>query len=101
MTSTAISPQDLAEKATRDILLTQYQDIAALRVDSPPGAGKTGLVERLAVQGMAVLGERVMVVTQTNEQAFDLARRLSNGFPRLHLRFLRAEICHFLAILAP
>jgi hypothetical protein len=41
------------------------------------------VVERLAVQSLTLLRERCMVVTQTNEQAFDLSRRLARGFPRL------------------
>ena len=82
MISEPVNLGKLADDVVRAILRTQYEGLAALRIDSPPGAGKTGLVERLAVQGMAVMNERVMVATQTNEQAFDLARRLSLGFQR-------------------
>src|SRR5687767_13106514 len=72
-----------ADDAVRRVLLTQYDRVPAVRLDSPPGAGKTGVVERLAVQAMARLEERCMVVTQTNAQALDLARRLAGGFPSL------------------
>lgn len=73
---------ELADDAVRDILRTQYEGLAALRLDSPPGAGKTGVVERLAVQALALLRERCQIVTQTNEQAFDVARRLAQHYAR-------------------
>jgi hypothetical protein len=72
----------VADAAVRRVLETQWNGLPAVRLDSPPGAGKTGIVERLAVQSLGLLHERCMVVTQTNEQAFDLARRLAIGFPR-------------------
>lgn len=78
MTSDAL---EAAERRTREVLLTQ-PDVKQLVVDSPPGAGKTGVVERLAVQGSAIQGERVMIATQTNAQSFDLAERLARGWPR-------------------
>ena len=88
-----MSPAVQADEAVRAVLRSQYGGAAALRVDSPPGAGKTGIVERLAVQTMALQGERCMVATQTNEQAFDLARRLGAGFPRLvFTRFVRQDL---------
>lgn len=77
-----------ADAAIERVLRTQWQGERAVRLDSPPGAGKTGVVERLAVQASAVLGERCMLVTQTNEQAFDLARRLARGFTRLPFTLL-------------
>ncbi len=81
--STMPMPRDLAEDAVRAILRTQYERWTGMRLDSPPGAGKTFVVELLAAQAMGLLGERCMVVTQTNEQAFDLGRRLARGFPSL------------------
>ncbi len=82
VTTIATAPQELADAAVRRVLETQWAGIPAVRLDSPPGAGKTDIVERLAVQSLALLRERCMIATQTNEQAFDLARRLSCGFPR-------------------
>jgi hypothetical protein len=76
-------PSQLADDAVRDVLQTQWDGLAALRLDSPPGAGKTGIAERLAVQSLALLRERCMIATMTNEQAFDIARRLARGYPRL------------------
>jgi len=45
-------------------------------VDSPPGAGKSTLVVR-ACSELVGLGERVMIVAQTNEQVDDLVVALS------------------------
>lgn len=83
MRNTAVAPpppQQLADDAVRSVLQTQWDGTPALRLDSPPGAGKTGVVERLAVQSLALLQERCMIATQTNEQGFDLARRLSRSY---------------------
>src|SRR5258708_37780267 len=87
----AVAPQELADAAVHQVLETQYAGLPAVRLDSPPGAGKTGIVERLAVQSLALLRERCMIATQTNEQAFDLARRLSYGFPRLGFFLLKRK----------
>ncbi len=83
MTAVRMDPAQLADDAVRSVLQSQWDGAGAVRIDSPPGAGKTGIVERVAAQVMALQGERCMVATQTNEQAFDLARRLGQGFPRL------------------
>ncbi len=45
-------------------------------VDSPPGAGKSTLVRQLA-RRLVAGGERVPVITQTNDQADDLAGSLA------------------------
>jgi hypothetical protein len=86
-------PEVLANEAVSEVLRTQWDGEPALRLDSPPGAGKTWVVERLAVQSMEVHRERCMISTQTNEQGFDLARRLSQGFPNrtFHL-FARKDL---------
>lgn len=65
-----------------EVLKTQYERLPALRLDSPPGAGKTDVVEKIAVQNKAMLDERCRLVTQTNEQSFDLARRLCLNYPK-------------------
>ncbi len=51
-------------------------------VDSPPGAGKSTLVVRAAVE-LAGAGEPVMVVGQTNGQVDDLVDRLAVAAPGL------------------
>jgi hypothetical protein len=53
----------------------------AVLVTSPPGAGKTGTVERVAAVGLLELDLRVMVAVQTNAQVVDLVARLARNFP--------------------
>lgn len=80
----APDPQAAADAALDDVLASQWQGVPALVLRSPPGAGKTGVAQRIALQSAALLRERCMVVTQTNEQAFDLTRRLvtnARGLP--------------------
>src|SRR5262249_58005322 len=45
-------------------------------VDSPPGAGKTALVVRVAIE-LATDGENCIIVAQTNNQVDDLTMRLA------------------------
>jgi hypothetical protein len=91
MTSTTQTPDNLAENMIETVLATQWNREPAVILDSPPGAGKTGVAERLAMQGMGVMRERVMLTTQTNEQAFDLARRLCRGFIRQPFHMMASE----------
>ena len=58
-------------------------------VDSPPGAGKSTLVVRVAMD-LAAAGERVMVVAQTNEQVDDLVDRMARAAPQLRIGRLSA-----------
>ena len=58
-------------------------------VDSPPGAGKSALVVRATVD-LAMAGEPVMVVAQTNGQVDDLTDRLALAAPRLAIGRLSA-----------
>lgn len=88
---TQVDPSALADVRVRDVLATQWAGTPAVVLKSPPGAGKTGVAERLSVQGLGLMHERVMIATQTNEQAFDLARRLCEGFPRLTFYMTTSE----------
>jgi len=88
VTALAITAEDRASSAIEAVLATQWRRVPAFVLDSPPGAGKTGIVERLAVQGFARLNERVIIVTLTNEQAFDIAKRLAGGFPRIPIHMV-------------
>jgi hypothetical protein len=81
-TTAPTTATDRAASAINAVLETQWIGEPALRLDSPPGAGKTGVVERLGAQALGLMHERSMIVTQTNEQAFDIARRLSENYPR-------------------
>ncbi|MRH93531.1 AAA family ATPase [Nocardia sp. SYP-A9097] len=53
-------------------------------VDSPPGAGKSTLVVRAAIQ-IARAGEPIMVVAQTNDQVDDLVDRMAREAPGLRI----------------
>lgn len=72
----APDPQAAANAALDAVLDSQWQGVSALVLRSPPGAGKTGVAQRVALQSATYLQQRCMVVTQTNEQAYDLTRRL-------------------------
>ena len=58
-------------------------------VDSPPGAGKSTLVVRAAIE-LAAAGEPVIVIAQTNEQVDDLIDRLAQKAPELRIGRLSA-----------
>ncbi|MFI7333747.1 AAA domain-containing protein [Micromonospora aurantiaca (nom. illeg.)] len=58
-------------------------------VDSPPGAGKSTLVVRAAVE-TAATGDPLMIVAQTNEQVDDLIDRLGRRAPELRVGRLSA-----------
>ncbi|MEU8300883.1 AAA domain-containing protein [Micromonospora sp. NPDC048909] len=58
-------------------------------VDSPPGAGKSTLVVRAAVE-LAAAGEPLIVIAQTNEQVDDLIDRLARKAPELRIGRLSA-----------
>lgn len=74
--SVAPDPEAIANVALDAVLQSQWDGAPALVLRSPPGAGKTGVAQRVALQSATYLQQRCMVATQTNEQAFDLTRRL-------------------------
>lgn len=59
-------------------------------VDSPPGAGKSTLVVRAAGH-IAVTGDPLMIVAQTNEQVDDLTDRLATEYPAVTIGRLSAS----------
>ena len=77
--SVAPDPEAAANAALDAVRDSQWQGVPALVLRSPPGAGKTGVAQRVALQSASYLQQRCMVVTQTNEQAFDLTRRLAEN----------------------
>lgn len=82
--SEPLDPEAEANQTLDRVLASQWQGVPALILRSPPGAGKTGVAQRIALQSAALLHQRCMVVTQTNEQAFELSRRLvanARGMP--------------------
>ncbi|WP_030271483.1 AAA family ATPase [Micromonospora globosa] len=85
------SPQQLAEARTAEIIAdftsTQQQGVV---VDSPPGAGKSTLVVRVAAE-VAEASEPIMVVAQTNAQVDDLTRKIAERLPHLLIGRLTRE----------
>src|SRR5262245_60739896 len=58
-------------------------------VESPPGAGKTRLLEDATGHAALVLDRRVMIACPSNDQANDAARRIAEAFPQLQVdRFM-------------
>jgi hypothetical protein len=58
-------------------------------VESPPGAGKTRLLEDATGHAALVLNRRVIIACPSNDQANDAARRIADAFPQLQIdRFM-------------
>ncbi|MFJ8928564.1 AAA domain-containing protein [Streptomyces sp. NPDC102364] len=82
-TTTALSPSEAAGQATAAILRdTLHGTARGIVVDSPPGAGKSTLVVRAALE-LADAGRPLMIVAQTNAQVDDLVLRLHAKNPEL------------------
>jgi len=76
-------PGAAAGRATDAILRdTLHGEARGVVVDSPPGAGKSTLVVRAALE-LADAGRPLMVVAQTNAQVDDLVTRLAAKDPEL------------------
>lgn len=60
----------------------------AIVLASPPGGGKSYCLELVGSTMVTELGERVMVTTQTNAQAHDLAERYARAYPSLPVYLL-------------
>ncbi|MGP4011331.1 AAA domain-containing protein [Streptomyces sp. 4N124] len=79
----AFDPGAEAARATDAILAdTLHGTARGVVVDSPPGAGKSTLVVRAALE-LADAGRPLMVVAQTNAQVDDLVLRLAEKNPEL------------------
>lgn len=79
----ALHPGAAAALATDAILHdTLHGTARGVVVDSPPGAGKSTLVVRAALE-LAAAGRPLMVVAQTNAQVDDLVLRLAEKAPDL------------------
>ncbi|MFJ2560684.1 MULTISPECIES: AAA domain-containing protein [unclassified Streptomyces] len=79
----ALDPGAAATRATDAILRdTLHGAHRGVVVDSPPGAGKSTLVVRAALE-LAAAGRPLMVVAQTNAQVDDLVVRLAEKNPEL------------------
>ncbi|MEW2318857.1 AAA domain-containing protein [Streptomyces bauhiniae] len=83
MTTVDFDPGAAATRATDAILAdTLRGNERGVVVDSPPGAGKSTLVVRAALE-LASAGRPLMVVAQTNAQVDDLVLRLAEKDPDL------------------
>ncbi|MFR9791039.1 AAA domain-containing protein [Streptomyces sp. MB22_4] len=83
MTTVDAGPGAAAARATDAILRdTLHGTERGVVVDSPPGAGKSTLVVRAALE-LADAGRPLMVVAQTNAQVDDLVLRLAEKNPDL------------------
>ena len=83
MTTVDADPGAAAARATAAILDdTLHGTERGVVVDSPPGAGKSTLVVRTALE-LADAGRPLMVVAQTNAQVDDLVLRLAEKNPEL------------------
>ncbi|EGX57863.1 hypothetical protein SZN_20707 [Streptomyces zinciresistens K42] len=81
--TTVFDPGAAAAGATAAILRdTLHGTARGVVVDSPPGAGKSTLVVRAALE-LAEAGRPLMVVAQTNAQVDDLVLRLAEKEPGL------------------
>ncbi|MFE5794925.1 AAA domain-containing protein [Streptomyces sp. NPDC056503] len=84
-------PAAAAAKATAEILESTLAATApGVVVDSPPGAGKSTLVVRAALE-LAAVGRPLMVVAQTNAQVDDLVLRLAEKEPELEVGRLHSS----------
>ncbi len=85
---------ELAAAAQADVLARMGslsgRDERGIVVDSPPGAGKSALVVRVARE-LAAAGEPVMVVASTNGQVDDLTDRLAQASPGLRIGRLSGQ----------
>ncbi len=75
------TPQRRAEDTLASVLAMQWDRTPAMILDSPPGAGKTGVAVRIAGMSMAMMKERCVLITQTNAQAMDVTERLCTRYP--------------------
>ncbi|MGY0004013.1 AAA domain-containing protein [Micromonospora sp. I033] len=86
----AAPPAVAAERVITAVLADlRSGDHRGVVVDSPPGAGKSTLVVRAAVE-LAAAGEPLIIVAQTNEQVDDLIDRLARKAPELPVGRLSA-----------
>lgn len=87
----AFDPGALAGEATDAILRdTLHGTHRGVVVDSPPGAGKSTLVVRAALE-LADAGRPLMIVAQTNAQVDDLVLRLAEKNPQIPLGRLHSS----------
>src|SRR5262245_4436859 len=77
-----------ARRRVLDAVLRENQP--ALCVNSPPGAGKTSLVEAVTATAVQHFGLRVGVVAPRIEQTYDIARRLVVDYAPMRIELLHS-----------
>ncbi|MFE9653223.1 AAA family ATPase [Micromonospora sp. NPDC006431] len=82
----AVEAERVITAVLADLRSGQHRGVV---VDSPPGAGKSTLVVRAAVE-LAAAGEPLIIIAQTNEQVDDLIDRLARKAPELRIGRLSA-----------
>lgn len=73
----------LADRRLAEVLSLVWQGAPAVIVDSPPGAGKSYLVEVVSSMAVEDLDLRVAVACQTVVQTVDLSVRIARAFPSM------------------
>jgi hypothetical protein len=82
----------LMEEARRSVLeLTIRQGHPIVGVDSPPGAGKTNLVEDVVATAVLHARMRVGVVAPRAEQTYEILRRVAANFPINGIQVLQSS----------
>ena len=77
--------------ARRRVLETVlHENQPALCVNSPPGAGKTALVEAVTATAVQHFGLRVGVVAPRVEQIYDIVRRLVTNYTPMRIELLHS-----------
>lgn len=87
--STIPSAADAATKKVLDKIFSDRQDFVI--VPSPPGAGKTSLVEAVVTTAVKHLGWRVATVAPRVEQTYDLVRRIRDDYEDFRLELLHSQ----------
>lgn len=70
--------RERADAAVRDVLVAVRSGPPMVLVPSPPGSGKSGLVERVAVKTAGIDRHNVAIATTTRSQGLELCARLTN-----------------------
>jgi hypothetical protein len=86
MTAELLAAADATCNAILNAVTHERDDVV---VESPPGAGKTRLLEDATGHAALILQRRVMIACPSNDQANDAARRIAHAFPQLRVdRFM-------------
>jgi hypothetical protein len=89
MTDQLLAAADATCNAILNAVTDTRDDVVA---NSPPGGGKTRLLEDVTGHAALVLGRRVIIACPSNDQANDAARRIAEAFPQLQIdRFMATD----------